>query len=664
MTTDLEQRVRRALDEDAGKAPRVGRAPEGLRRRVRRRQAGTAAAAVAGLAAVVALTFAGIQAFDGDDRFAPTPRDEHTRTVFERTATIEGFTVTSPSDWYLVDYWPVTGRANEITEAATRGESIPGSKWIPGAAGVPVLQLTNEDPGLGAPICGSPTGDDPFPGDGVGLYVGFDSAAMRLQDPGGGLPVWPGTIPVEGTGCEGGTFVRFGVPRGDQLLPYLLWYGAGPDASDEDRAQLDAIVDGLVVADRQTGLSLPGTDTPGFVLWGGTNEDGSTWTIEARPTDVNVDLKLVTRDADGTYSEGGFADFDVPPNDVDGGFMGVVAEEAERVEFQPTDGSAPAIAQLTDLPASLGYRADAYFFPSGYPSKTDPIDGELVAIMAPPSPSVDPATVPGGVVVDREVIGEGTHPTAGPWQLRVSLIDPGRDLPLEPSLGLRFAEHGGGNGTLQPLEGAIFRGWGSGLTNEEGVEIPLELYGPVSKLATRVIFEPNGSDEATEAMLFPIPSRFIGQAQAFLVLVDGYDRPAVKGELIAYGVDGRELDRVTVGVDREPGGVTPEIDAVIQDLEAVRDALPSEPGFDALDLDALAAEAGVDVTLGSHPTTGTVSIVVEDDQHAVLLAELPDGQILCIGAQQAWSFRYGIGAATTYEGCGGGWNGYQIPPDP
>ena len=28
-----------------------------------------------------------------------------TRPVFQRTATIGGLTVTSPSDWYLVDYW-------------------------------------------------------------------------------------------------------------------------------------------------------------------------------------------------------------------------------------------------------------------------------------------------------------------------------------------------------------------------------------------------------------------------------------------------------------------------------------------------------------------------------------------------------------------------------
>jgi len=39
---DLEQRLKDVLESDASKAPRVARAPEGLKRDVRRRQVGTA----------------------------------------------------------------------------------------------------------------------------------------------------------------------------------------------------------------------------------------------------------------------------------------------------------------------------------------------------------------------------------------------------------------------------------------------------------------------------------------------------------------------------------------------------------------------------------------------------------------------------------------------
>jgi hypothetical protein len=398
MTTDLERRLRHTLEEDASRAPLVERAPEGLRRGVRRRQVRSVAVGAAALVAVVAVAFAGLQLVNGDDRFTPTPAEQHERPVFERTATIEGFTVTSPSDWALVDYWPVMGRADAITQGVMQGQSVPGSEWYPGAAGVPVLQLTNYDPALGAPICGSPTGDNPFPTDGVGLYVGFEGAYYAATDgggngPGSDLEAWPNAVSVEPSICGGGTELRFGVRRGDRLLPYLLWYGAGPDASDEARAQLDAIVASFGVNVDQPEFHLPGVDSPGFVVWGGTSDDGSTWTIEARPSEQNIYLNLLTRETDGTYSEGGFADFEVPPKDVDGGFMGVVREDAERVEFRPADGSPPAVAQLTDLPGSLGYDADAYYFSSGYPTKEDAFDGELVAVLPGSSGSSTPDVV-------------------------------------------------------------------------------------------------------------------------------------------------------------------------------------------------------------------------------------------------------------------------------
>jgi hypothetical protein len=147
------------------------------------------------------------------------------------------------------------------------------------------------------------------------------------------------------------------------------------------------------------------------VLWGGTNDDGSTFTIEARPDDPNIDLKMVARQNDGSYSEGGFAAFDVPPKPIDGGFMGAVAQGAASVEFRRADGGPPGVALLADLPPSLGYAADAYYFASGYPTKVDSFGGRLVALTA------DGAVMTNATAADTS-IASGTVPGAS-WLLRL-----------------------------------------------------------------------------------------------------------------------------------------------------------------------------------------------------------------------------------------------------
>ena len=103
---DLEQRLKDVLETDASKAPTVPRAPKGLKREVRRRQIGTALIGTVAIVAVLGVSLAGLRAIDRTEGTTPVDDPWADYEVFERTAQIEGFTVTSPSDLYLVHQWP------------------------------------------------------------------------------------------------------------------------------------------------------------------------------------------------------------------------------------------------------------------------------------------------------------------------------------------------------------------------------------------------------------------------------------------------------------------------------------------------------------------------------------------------------------------------------
>ena len=122
MTTDIENELRELFRDKAGEAPLAmpstpAAAPPQVLRRGRRRQVAT----VVGAAAVVALllvgSIAGVQGLLGR---GPEPVPTGDYTVFQRTATVEAFTVTSPSDWYLVNKWPLS---LQIAVQGTSGSS-------------------------------------------------------------------------------------------------------------------------------------------------------------------------------------------------------------------------------------------------------------------------------------------------------------------------------------------------------------------------------------------------------------------------------------------------------------------------------------------------------------------------------------------------------------
>ena len=114
-------------------------------------------------AVAIAIALAGVVAFVGALRSEPTPADRddiappNNRPVFQRTATIGGgLTVMSPSDWYLVDYW---GQWN--ADAVSLETNA-----------IPLLELTNFDPGLSTPVCtAEPGGQTRLPANGVAIFV-------------------------------------------------------------------------------------------------------------------------------------------------------------------------------------------------------------------------------------------------------------------------------------------------------------------------------------------------------------------------------------------------------------------------------------------------------------------------------------------------------------
>ena len=143
---DVERRIRDILAHDASRAPLVEQMPDRVRPRVRRRQTGMAVVAALTTVAVVAglvVVMRSLEPVEGPRPLVvptvPTVPTvpPGTRPVFERTATIGGLTVTSPSDWYLVDYW---------------GAWNPDGTSLDTHA-IALLELTNFDAGLSTPVC-------------------------------------------------------------------------------------------------------------------------------------------------------------------------------------------------------------------------------------------------------------------------------------------------------------------------------------------------------------------------------------------------------------------------------------------------------------------------------------------------------------------------------
>ena len=361
---DVERDLRELFERKAGSVGGVApKLPETVRKRGRRRQIGTTVVGAFTVVAVAVVSFAGLRAIDRGEPDGVIPAHDPWAgyDVFERTATIGNLTVTSPSDWYLVDQWWIgasTITSVSGTESCAIGpdeqeqtcETVESStKPVRVPQGLPVFQLSNVDPGLGMPRCGQRLAA----GEAV-LYVAVDNDMMAA---GGMAPPWPVRPEDRSSGaCGAGMYASFSAGQ----VSYLAWMGFGEGIDGEDRGELMAAFEALHVGDGT--LEPPRSPGPAYVIAGGENAAGP-WTLEARASppgalSSNVELTLVGAEG-GSVVEG----FGVPavPIEQAGGdpTFGAVTKHADSVELRSDGVVEPA--RIVPVPPSLGSGFDLFF---------------------------------------------------------------------------------------------------------------------------------------------------------------------------------------------------------------------------------------------------------------------------------------------------------------
>ena len=419
---ETERDLRELFESKAREAGAASPAPREVVRRGRRRQAGTVAVAGITTLAVAIAAVSGLRVLNRADADV-VPGETRGNPAF--TATIGNFTLTVPQGWTLIDQvpWAMTmavaldsntfscegtaveggnGGQTGNTNCGVWGEPVPGSAGNAASAqvpsiplgGLPILTLANEDPGLGRSVC------DPgrsLPTTSAVLYIGLDFDALRVtgvqwesEYPVDRRPltnVLEGDAPIGQMPCGPGGYSRFQAGG----MPFFAWAGFGQQVPDADRQAIVDAFGGMQASDGE--LANMVEETPGYVIAGAIRDDGPDWTLEAHPTDVNVDLSYHEA---GDSSVSGAGDFTVPEVDMElsrGGdiVFGAVRSDAETIELRPADGSAPVAGSILELPPSLGASFDALVV-SGSAA------GEIVA------------TGPDGLVASQMIGGEPSEP--------------------------------------------------------------------------------------------------------------------------------------------------------------------------------------------------------------------------------------------------------------
>jgi hypothetical protein len=385
MSTDFENELRDLFREKAEEAPLAtpalpATAPRQVLRRGRRHQVGTVLGSALVIVALIVGSVAGLTRILGegaDDRDIGDGGYE----VFQRAATVEAFTVGSPSDWYLVNQWPLSmliavegsGGSSSACVAVpgdvvqecddTPGENA--SSPIPLPHGLPMLQLSNIDLGLAANACA-----EGVPGDGAVLYVAldYDAAIAGIADP--SIQEFPPGIglPPEGDGpCGPGRYAYFTV-NGER---FFSWIGVGDGASDDDRETVETSYETMSAIPDWTPTP-PDAATPAYVIAGGLTQTGDDWRLELRPSQQNVELSLV-----GVARS---SDYVIPPSVIEWAatdpIFGAITEQAAAVEYRSNDDPSIAIpGTIVPLPPSMPFDFDLFFIEG-----TAGIEGEAVAL--------------------------------------------------------------------------------------------------------------------------------------------------------------------------------------------------------------------------------------------------------------------------------------------
>ena len=405
MTTDIERELRELFREKAGEAPTgtfdtSGVTPREVLRRGRRRQVATVLGSAAIVLALIVGSVAGLNAVlrGEEDPFRTGDYD-----IFERTATIEAFTVTSPSDWYLVNEWPLSmqmavtsGSASGECTAAAPGvgqpspvctSSEPSVQVEPLPHGLPMFQLSNVDMGLDAVSCGQD-----LPTDAAVLYVGldFERAIFGAKDPSiGPWPVGLQEPEYAGGPCGAGRYATFSV-NGE---PFFAWVGFGDDVTEADRSTVLAAYESLAVDDGWEPIP-PNAVTPAYVIAGGEYGPGDDWRLELRPEGNALELSL----QDGPAPTVLLTDGSVQPLAWAGAdpIFGAITRAATGVEFRPGAGNvdsdfgqSPVTGTIMPLPPTLDSIGFDLFFidpPQGYGE----LGGRVVALGVGAEQSVSP----------------------------------------------------------------------------------------------------------------------------------------------------------------------------------------------------------------------------------------------------------------------------------
>jgi hypothetical protein len=381
MTTDMERELRGLLREKAGEASVATfnaptAAPQEVLRRSRRHQVGTVLGSAAIVLVLIVSSVAGLNALlRGEEDPFRTGEDY---TVFERAATIEAFSLSGPSDWFLVNEWPASmqlavGSGSASGECAVApGEapvctnSVGPTQLVEsGREGLPILQLSNVDLGLASNAC-----RDGLPEGGTALYIALDPAAStdHLDPfPPGPMPGMPAPTP-DGP-CGAGSYSHFTVNG----YPMFSWVGWSPEATEDDRTTVRQTWEQMWAHDDWE--PVPPTEmTPGYVLAGGVTKPGDDWRLELRPSQENVEFSLV-----GVASS---SDFVVPSSVIEwtasDPIFGAITKEAAAVEFRGKDDPSVTIkGTIVPLPPSMPFDFDLFFIEG-----TAGLDGEAVALGA------------------------------------------------------------------------------------------------------------------------------------------------------------------------------------------------------------------------------------------------------------------------------------------
>ena len=349
--SDVLERESRSVDLEPGDFERL------LGRRERRQRNRRIRAGAVGVIVALATGIVLVRSLTSD----PVPADPEPQppsgSALELTATIGGTVeVSSPRDWNLVDHWP-----------ATDSEIHP-----PTVEPLVLFEVANFDPGLTNPVClAEPGASRSFPADGIAISVTLGPASDAAGRCAGAIgDVRTGTIP-------------------DLDIPYTSVVVAGPDASDRDRA----IAAEILASIQPTGTFAyyrNGRGHAAYVLdaW---SDGTSTFTLEARPSDGNVELSLLQIEGWNIIGGGSIEVSGSQPLEAPTGMetFGAVMDDVARVELHRAGIDEPFVAERIDLPPSLDAGFDAFAFqgqPDGGPFEVVAIgaDGEVLYSSHPP----------------------------------------------------------------------------------------------------------------------------------------------------------------------------------------------------------------------------------------------------------------------------------------